>query len=323
MMRHLFAPLAAALAVAGCASVDTHATFVTKTSVALLDVDSAPSGVSFGYQRTEGYLGPRLQDGSAVPVVGFIRTNGSLLGRSLQQVYATGCAAEMATRPAQAASASPASAPAAGSACAATPLQNAQVRPMLFATGTTLGVGFSLGEGNAPSLTLGYRRKEASIIPVDPGAMPSVLAAHGNVVEARATEGRPAGELGISQYFATGRAADALASRGDVVNLFTASTQTALGAYREQERLQSQHVLTTLGCLSGLKDERLPAVWRHADALGLLPAGTHAAALESAGVAKAREVYTKSLAILNADSADTTTLMSLHRRFVCDLSKQP
>lgn len=86
--------VAGSLALAGCASVDTHATFVTKTSLALLDVDSAPSGVSFGYQRTEGYLGPRLKDGSAVPVAGFIRSNGDLLGRSLQQVYATGCAAD-------------------------------------------------------------------------------------------------------------------------------------------------------------------------------------------------------------------------------------
>lgn len=312
----LIAGLAAALALAGCASVDTHATFVTRTSLALVDVDSAPSGVSFGYQRTEGYLGPRLKDGSAVPVVGFIRTNGSLLGRSLQQVYATGCAAEVVTQAATAASAP------AASACTRTTLKDEKTRPMLFATGTTLGVGFSLGEGNAPSLTLGYRRKEASIIPVDPGAMPSVLATHGNEVQADMAGGRPKGEIGIAQYFATGRAADALAGRSEVAELFRASTDSALGAYRQQERLQSEHVLTTLGCLSALKDERLPAVWRHAEAIGLLPPDSSAESLATAGPAKAKERYTKHLAILNADSAETTTLMGLHRRFVCDLSNK-
>lgn len=312
----VFAGLAGTLALAGCASVDTHATFVTKTSVALIDVDSAPSGVSFGYQRTEGYLGPRLKDGSAVPVIGFIRTNGTLVGRSLQQVYATGCAAEVV---AQAASA--ASAPAA-SACTRTTFQDEKTRPMMFATGTTLGVGFSLGEGNAPSLTLGYRRKEASIIPVDPGAMPSVLATHGNEVQADVAGTRPAGEIGIAQYFATGRAADALAGRGEVAQLFRASADSALGAYRQQEREQSLHVLTTLGCLSAVKDDRLSAVWRNAEAIGLLPPGSTAASLEQDGPAKARERYTQHLAFLNADSADTTVLMGLHRRFVCDHSKK-
>ena len=315
MKTPALAALAAALALAGCASVDTHATFVTKTSVALVDVDSAPSGVSFGYQRTEGYLGPRLKNGQAVPVVGYIRTDGNLLARSLQQVYATGCAAEVVSGAASAASAPK------GSACAGTDLSD-QPRPMLFATGTTLGVSFSLGEGNAPSLTLGYRRKEASVIPVDPGAMPSVLATHGNVVQAGANGGRPSGELGISQYFATGRAADAWAGATEVKDLFRRNTDDALGAYREQERLQSLHVLTTLGCLSAVADERLGPVWRHAEAIGLLPPGSDAASIAKDGPARAREAYTKHLAILNADSADTTALMALHRRFVCDHAKK-
>jgi len=316
MNKTVPAALTAALMLGGCASVDTHATFVTKTAIALVDVDSAPSGVSFGYERTEGYLGPRLKDGSAVPVFGFIRTNGSLLGRSLQQVYATGCAAEVV------AEAKPAESGSEPSACTQAPLKDEKTRPMLFATSTTLGVGFTLGEGNVPSLTLGYRRKEASVIPVDPGAMPSVLATHGNEVQADLADGKAKSDIGVTQFFATGRAANALAANKEVVKLFREGADSALGAYRQQERQQSLHALTTLGCLSALKDERLPAVWRNAEALGLLPADTDAAALDKVGSAKARETYTRYLVILNADSANTTTLMDLHRSFVCDLSKK-
>jgi hypothetical protein len=316
MNKTVPAALTAALMLGGCASVDTHATFVTKTAIALVDVDSAPSGISFGYERTEGYLGPRLKDGSAVPVFGFIRTNGSLLGRSLQQVYATGCAAEVV------AEAKPAASGSEPSACTQVPLKDEKTRPMLFATSTTLGVGFTLGEGNVPSLTLGYRRKEASVIPVDPGAMPSVLATHGNEVQADVASAKAKSDIGVTQFFATGRAANALAANKEVVKLFRDGADSALGAYRQQERQQSLHALSTLGCLSALEDQRLPAVWRNAEALGLLPADIDAASLDKVGAAKARETYTRYLVILNADSANTTTLMDLHRSFVCDLSKK-
>jgi hypothetical protein len=152
--------------------------------------------------------------------------------------------------------------------------------------------------------------------------MPSVLATHGNEVQADAASVKAKSDIGITQFFATGRAANALAAKKEVVQVFRESADTALGTYRQHERQQSLHALTTLSCLSALKDERLPHVWRNAEALGLLPPDTDAAGLDKNGPAKAREAYTRYLTILNADSADTTTLMDLHRRFVCDLSKK-
>jgi hypothetical protein len=305
--------LAGALIAGGCASGTDYATFVTKTSVSVVDVDSTPPSASLGYERVEGYLGPRLADGRAVPVVGFIRTDGKLMDRSLEQVYATGCAAEIVT-----AQSVPATPPP-GSACVRGKPTN-QVLPMLFATGTVFGVAISVSQSSAPSLTLGYRRKEGSIVPVDDTSMPSVLARHGNWVQA------PSGtdtntQLGFSQYFATGLAADALAKVPEVGQLFKTEAKNALGVYRDNERAQSVHVLTTLSCLAATKDDQFPAVWANAVALGLLSKDSDASAPAKVGVASSKAFYTKQLAILNADSADWTTLVGVHRRFVCDLAK--
>ena len=304
---------AGALIVVGCASGTDYATFVTKTSVSVVDVDSTPPSASLGYERIEGYVGPRLADGRAVPVVGFIRTDGKLMDRSLEQVYATGCAAELVTARSVPTTPSP------GSACVRGTPTN-QALPMLFATGTVFGVAISVSQSSAPSLTLGYRRKEGSILPVDAAAMPSVLARHGNWAQAPTVTNTNT-SLGFTQYFATGLAADALAVEPDIRQRFNTEAKDALGVFRDNERVQSVHVLTTLGCLSATKDDQFPAVWANAMALGLLPKESDAAAPAKVGVASSKAFYTKQLAILNADSADWTTLAGVHRKFVCDLAK--
>jgi len=72
--------------------------------------------------------------------------------------------------------------------------------------------------------------------------------------------------------------------------------------------------------LAALPDAKLPAVWRNAEALGVLDQEAGAGAFASLGPDAARERYTRYLALLDADSADATTRLSLHRQYVCGLA---
>ena len=115
----------------------------------------------------------------------------------------------------------------------------------------------------------------------------------------------------------------ALLSRGLIAETVTDSqtkADAALNAYRSEERQQSRHALVTLGCLAALPDAKLPAVWRNAEALGVLDQEAGAGAFASLGPDAARERYTRYLALLDADSADATTRLSLHRQYVCGLA---
>jgi len=349
----------AILAASGCASPDKHATFVTKTSLSVLDVDTAPAGVSIAYDRVEGFIGPRFADGTAVPVAGFFDTDGGVMSRRVRQVYVTGQAAKLATQqtpvtpgaPSAAASASSGgsvagavkgsattgSAPAAGKPAGSdTPAVTETKNPvMFFGTGTTIGmrIGFAVNSPVPDSFVFGFRRKEASVIPVDKEGgvekFPSVLATLDNSSEAPAVGAAvPAGgaasapTLGITQYFATGQAAENLAMLPSVQRRFKEKAEDAVGAFREQEAQQGKRALETLFCLSRLPDAKLDHVWANAEALGLFTAAGISDALANIRAAAGnpalqRQRYTGNLAPLNADNRDYTQLLNLHRTFVC------
>src|SRR5882762_7431723 len=86
--------LAASL-IAACAS--PGAVFVTKTSLSIVDADSTPAGVSFGFDRVEGFIGPVNPDGTVPSVVAKIETDGKIFNSKIKQIYATGAAAEAVT----------------------------------------------------------------------------------------------------------------------------------------------------------------------------------------------------------------------------------
>lgn len=314
-LRRAGAVLAAAW-LAGCAGPQGYVTFVTKTSLSILDVDSTPPGVSVAYDRVEGYVGPQLLDGKAPPVTGSIRTDGNLLARNIRQVYATGRAALIVN--------GAASAPVPSSAPVIPPANPASApqRPVFFGTGTVLGLKFSFSQDGLPgSFTLGYRRKEASVIPVteDRLQLPSVIAVLSNDIQAGT---RDKAGLGLEQYFATGDAADALASDPDIKRAFKAEGQGAVQAYFTQERLQSVAALDTLYCLSRLPDARLPGVWSHAElesVLGTGP-GPYQAIRGKATPAEARTEYTSRLTLGQADDATRTAAYQVHKRYVCALA---
>lgn len=327
-MRHL--PLVPALltglVLAGCASPTTHATFVTKTSLAVLDVDTAPAGMSVAYDRVEGYIGPRLEDGSVLPVTGYIDTDGGILVRKIRQVYATGRAAEHVSAHTAAGAASAASAP--SRPASAPELKSREV--LFFGTGTNIGVkiGFEAGTVVPNSFNFGFRRKEISVIPVDQGHMPSVFASIDNSAAAQEAQGaKPAVEFGLNQFFATGSAAERLA-QDPAIGGVIARRLNKEAEFRTNESRQAKDALDALYCLSRVPDDRLDRVWNNAEDLGLFDTGATEKTLERIRARPAsdrvgqRQIYTGDLGKINAASSAYGERMRAHRDAVCRLIPQ-
>lgn len=180
--------------------------FVTKTSLSILEADSKPAGVSIAYDRIEGYLGPRYENGAVPPVYAAIETNGKIFNPSVNQLYATGRAAEIATTKK-------------AKARETTGILSGKKQVMFFGTATTTGLKIGVTGSVPDSFVFGYRRKEFSYIPLgtviidnkEVDSYPSVLAA----IQTRADVGEnPLGGdvgLGNKQFFATGVPAEQLA----------------------------------------------------------------------------------------------------------------
>lgn len=301
-LRDLLCPLVALLLTA-CASGPNTVVFVTKTSLGV-DVEQTPPSATIAYDRVEGYFGPRYDSGAVPPVLAKLTTNGQLLDRAVKQIYATGDAARLLANPSAQVPADPALAGA--------------VKPMFFGTSTTLGlkIGFEAG-GGASTFTLGYKRKELSVIPVTQGVFSSVLATLQTDVDAAAAK---TANFGTGQLFATGSAATDLARRTEVRDEFMAQVDGALSIYQVEERQQGRHALVTLSCLAGLSDAQLPKVWGNAEALDVLDKDAKIGEFATLTPAAARDKYTRYMALLNADSQGTTLRMNLHRQYVCGLA---
>ena len=306
---HGLAVLASALLLAACADAPRTLVFVTKTSLGV-DVEQTPPTATIAYDRVEGYFGPRYDSGAIPPVVASFITNGKLLNREVKQFYATGDAARLIAK--------------SDAVVTEDPAMTGNTKPMFFGTSTTVGVKIGYeASGSTSTFTLGYKRKELSVIPVTEGVFPSVLATLQTDVDASApkTVGTPnVASFGAGQLFATGSAATDLARRQQVRDVFMVKADAALGAYRTEEREQGRHALVTLSCLAALGDAQLPKVWSNAEALDVLDKDAKIGDFGKLTPAAARDKYTRYLALLNADSQDTTLRMNLHRQYVCGLA---
>ena len=250
----------------GCGANDT-AVFVSKTSISIVDVDSAPPNISVAYNREEGYFGPRYESGAVPPILASIRSDGNILSPQVRQLYATGNAAEIA----------------AGVAPSEVTVETSQLkgnqRSMFFGTSTTTGLKIDVAPNSTPrGLLFGFRRKEVSVIPLaksakakngqgqdNLGAYPSVIAA----VDTRGASGREggdaSGELDNRQYFATGVAAEKMAAllRAE----FLERAKQDAGATGLAQVLAAGRLL---GCYAGVSIVKRPDVWRDAHGRGLL-----------------------------------------------------
>jgi hypothetical protein len=282
----LLIPLGALLA--GCGS--PGAIFVTKTSLAIADIDSTPAEMTFAMHRVEGFIAPRNQNGNTPPVLAHITSNRDLKDPEVRQVYATGTAAErlagdydsnnsecdickkrqqqaMALKTSLQEAAPPPQPPQAA---------EPDVSPVIFTTSTTVGLRIGMSHDNIiDGLVLGYRRKEMSFVPSlakdDLGNFryPSLIAAI-NLTSKK--DGK--GNFLACQGFATGSAATKLAESDDVgLGCLDKdeSVRRLLTASRRAEMRQHADITRALGCYVKLTEARRHAARRNAEMLGLVP----------------------------------------------------
>lgn len=237
----------------GCASND-KAIFVTSTSLSILEGDSVPAGVSVGYKRVDGYIGPNNANGSAPPIISIMETDGEVFNPQIRQLYATGNAALVAS----------------GGDVDNVRVDKRQSDTMMFGTSTSIGFSFGTVD-SAPSFSLGYKRKEMSIIPLvkvaDEGdsnsdsdsdsakVYPAVFASIDSTISSskRAFEKK--------QMFASGKAAVKLA-------------QDHSGAFINRvgdvvDNLQSKNIQDIAKCYPRVSLDMRPEVWKHANVLDL------------------------------------------------------
>lgn len=202
------------LTLVGCASPD-NVIFVTTANVGI-DADTTPPNITIGYGRYEGYYGPIYDSGALPPVVARLESNLSVFSPELRQTYATGNAAQIVTddKPSK-----PKPRPLSGTK-----------RVAFFGTSSVVGLKVAFNANGPESLSLGYKRKELSFIPImktpESDQYGSVLASIGMNV---ATPNLTNTKLGISQFFATGIAAENLAySEASIKDFFKLQAVEAL-----------------------------------------------------------------------------------------------
>src|SRR5580704_948184 len=207
-MKHLW--MATPLLLCVLPTCTDYATFVTATNIGI-SADTTTQDLSIGYTRAELFTGPGYPDrGEAPQVAGYIGSNLSPFTPKIQQLYATGVAAGLATQDKDPAAGEEKPDPYTG-----------KRRPLIFGTGTNVGlkIGFAGGTAPAPSsMKFGYNREEMSIIPLqqgDPSSnMPDKYASVFAAINLNLSAPNLSdSSLKLTQFFATGAAARNLAKR--------------------------------------------------------------------------------------------------------------
>ena len=298
---HKLALCAAVGLVSGCANPDS-VLFVTDSSIGI-NVDSKPPTASIAYDRIEGYIGPRYQNGALPPVVASLETGGNVFNPKIRQVYATGAAAVKAV-----------GTPNAADGPGVLSGDPAQKRLVFFGTTTTLGlkVGFSTG-GTPDSLVFGYNRKEISFIPlgsqttngVTTDVYPSVLA---SIDTTTTTTSLQDTGLTSKQFVATGQAAETLAQNPSVTSAFNTISQDAVTAALTPE--QKQTALAAGNVQSQVQDTRLTRIMNSVAPNGTLDQTKLANLVDAAN--------SKAPGSVNTDLKKVTDAASLKARIVND-----
>ncbi len=219
MTRPLILPALAVLLLAGGCAQSDRVLFVTSSSLGI-NVDSKPPTASLAYDRTEGFIGPRYDNGGMPEVVAMIDSDGGLFKPEVKQIYATGAAATTAV----------------GRDAAGPATLTGGRRMAFFGTSTTTGFKIGFGEASPipDSFLFGFRRKEVSLIPLattgtgdaQTDVYASVLGSYDSGVAATGEAGGT--RFRMKQFFATGQAAEVLAKRGDVRSVFTSVAADSL-----------------------------------------------------------------------------------------------
>lgn len=214
--------LISALALGACGSTN-GGSFLTTTKIAI-DGDFTQQALSVGYDRFEGFVGPAYETGAVPPVLARIDADTTLLAPKVKQFYATGNAAVLSSCPpgTQPKPASAGAAPSASDPCTlgSAPPMSENKRVMYFGTSSVIGLKAGFAGDMPDSVTLGYKRKEFSWLPILKPKTPNTPEAYGSVLAAfdldsSITTLGPTG-VQIGQVFATGAAAENLAASDEV-----------------------------------------------------------------------------------------------------------
>lgn len=336
----------------GCAD---SVLFVTKTSIGI-DFDTKPPSASIAYDRTEGYLGPRYDNGAVPPVYGRILSDAAIFNAQVRQIYATGGAARRVLLAKGAcANEENKEVKASKEVCQSSPPElEGNKRLMFFGTTTSTGlkVTFSPEYQYPDSFHLGYKRKEFSFIPVGTitkdgktvDTYPSVLAAidtrasastgkFGIGATAATESSAPSAGLLTGQFFATGTAAEQLAMNDDIRNFFTDETADAFHVYRDTKSQQENQAKRTLLCYMNLIDpDAMTAAWDNANQHQLfwtadrlkqlqdLKASGTTALEKAERLREASRFYAVDIANVEGSKPDRTKRLADHRKHVCGLA---
>jgi hypothetical protein len=303
-LRNLLLPLV--VLTAGCTT--DGAVFVTKTSLSIADLDATPPEATLGMHRIEGFIAPRNRNGNTPPVLAHLQSNRDFFTPNVQQVYATGTAAERLADDFKSEN----------SECKNCS-EKSEGRPITFATSTSIGLRIGLGSSvTSPieGVMLGFRRKEMSYVPAlakdDEGnyRYPSLIAA---IRLGGPSNDNPRG-FSSCQGFATGTAANALAKDDAGFGCLEGNetVKHMLTSKYGLEQRQQAEIAKTLQCYAVLpQGERRTSVHTHAAHIGLLgePAG---ATLKGGGGFRpvaADDIRPKTYGLSEADLAYTGRLL--------------
>jgi hypothetical protein len=307
-----------------CASND-EVVFITKSSLSIAEIETTPTEISVGYSRLEGYLAPAYENGALPPVVSSIRTDGGLFSPEIQQLYATGEAANLVASQASSYDYTTDS----------TEELKGEKSGMFFGTSTNLGFKIGLMQDN-PSLNIGYKRIEASFIPLGAkgtgdstvDVYPSVIASIDTTIPASsALDPNPDG-LQVGQYFATGSAAKIIATKDFVQSGFENKAQSSILKYRQELAKQNQSALHTLKCASFLTDDEWPQVLSAATTSKLLTGleaeiaekwNSYISDSDPADKTEAIQLYSVGIASVDGSTPSYSAVLEAHRSLVCSL----
>lgn len=212
--RKHFVPGLILLALGACANAEENVLFVTASQIDI-GYDTALANANIGYGRSEFVVGPQyVETGGTPPIISDLKSDLSIFDPKIEQLYATGNAALIATGGSRKDSI--------GEADKLT----GKRRAMFFRTATSLGINLKFQSDIPTSVSLGYKRKELSLIPLNEtndrtadqsdkyGSTFARIQMNGSFSAAAKTE------IPLSQFFATGSAAENLAANPSVQQEF-------------------------------------------------------------------------------------------------------
>jgi len=318
-MNRTFAIAVLITCTSACTTTD-KVVFVTKSSLSIVDVESTSAQITVGYDRVEGYFAPAYSNGALPPVVSSIKTDGGLFAPKIQQLYATGQAANLVVSDKKYVSD-----------------ENDELKGdkkgMFFGTSTNLGFKVGVTQGN-PSVNIGYKRIEASYIPLgrEDGVdvYPSVIASIDTTITVPPGQEKNPDGLQVGQYFATGTAAKHLATKDYVRRGFKEKAQGAFKKYEEELNKQQEFALSSLKCAASLTDEQWPQVILSASS-GKLVSETMGDLIDKRwqqylgektvkNRQEATKLYFTSLSKLDGASPTKTPVLEAHKDLVCALA---